>query len=95
MKPLAAATVLGLTLVASACGLSLSIGETSATNDAETPDAARAAETSAPSSPCTVLLSESFTKDEGDLDTVGRDTHVEGERLTLVRRDDQDGRGAA
>lgn len=96
MKPLSVATAVGLTaLVASACGLSLTIDETNATSDAAAPVDARAPDTATPTAPCTVLISESFTKDEGDLDTVGQDTRVEGERLTLVRRDDRDGRGAA
>lgn len=96
MKPLSVATAVGFAaLVASACGLSLTIDETNATSDAAAPIDARAPDTATPSSPCTVLISESFTKDEGDLETVGQDTRVEGERLTLVRRDDQSGRGAA
>lgn len=96
MKPLSVATAVGFAaLVASACGLSLSVGETSPTSDAAAPIDARAPDTATPSSPCTVLISESFSKDEGDLETVGQDTRVEGERLTLVRRDDQGGRGAA
>jgi hypothetical protein len=96
MKPLSVATALGLTLVASACGLSLAIEESSiSSSDAATPLDARAPDAATPLPPCTTLLNESFSDDEGDLDTIGRDTRAERDRLTLVRRDDRDGRGAA
>ncbi|MFO0644214.1 MAG: hypothetical protein U0183_33645 [Polyangiaceae bacterium] len=96
MKPLSVATALGLTLVASACGLSLAIEESSiSSSDAATPLDVRAPDAATPPSPCTTLLAESFSSDEGDLDTLGRDPRAEGDRLTLVRRDEQGGRGAA
>jgi hypothetical protein len=97
MKPQTLATAAALTVLsAAACGLSLTVDESGAPSDAATPVDARAPDAATPASPCTVLLAESFADDdEGDLETVGQDTRAERDRLTLVRRDDQSGRGAA